>query len=137
MNPAAKDLADLILSSTTLTEVLVAAENLFIGREPAEPDLCVTLFDTPGSPPDLTLAGQDDPGYYFPSVQVRVRSRTYPAGWALVNSIKDYLHGLHGISQGGSTYDKIACAQEPFFLQWDEDSRAIFVVTFDTARKNA
>lgn len=137
MNPASKDIADLLAASTSLTETLTLASNLFVGREPPEPDLCVTVFDTPGSPPDLTLSGQTPPGYYFPSVQVRVRSGGYPQGWALINSIKEYLHGMNGVSQGGSVYDKIACSQEPSFLQWDEQGRVVFVTTMTTARRSA
>ena len=133
MNIPAKDVADLLAAQASLS--LTFATNVFVGREPASPDNCVTIFDTPGMPPQLTLGAKADDGYYYPSIQIRVRNNSYEDGWDLVNAIKEYLHGLKNIEQGGSIYDVIRCTQEPFLLDWDENDRSRLVSTFNINRK--
>lgn len=133
MNIPSKDIADLLAAQGSLS--LTFATNLFVGREPTSPDNCVMVFDTPGRPPQLTLGAQADEGYYYPSIQIRVRNNSYEDGWDLVNDIKEYLHGLNSIEQGGSMYDVIRSAQEPFLLDWDENDRSRFVSTFNIQRK--
>jgi len=135
MNPASADVAAMLEGAgAALSVTLVLATNLFVGREPSDPSTCVTVFDTPGRAPLLTLAGDLGPNYHFPSIQIRVRDKAYLDGWNLIGSIRDYLHGLHGVNQGGSLYDVIRCSQDPSFLEWDERGRCSFVVTFDIAR---
>lgn len=133
MNIPAKDIADLLAAQGSLS--LTFATDLFIGREPTSPDNCVTIFDTPGMPPQLTLGAKSDAGYYYPSIQIRVRNNSYADGWDLINDIKEYLHGLENVEQDGSIYDVIRCTQEPFLLDWDENDRARFVATFNINRK--
>lgn len=132
MNPSSVDIADMISEESAMG--LSLAQTLFIGKEPALPADCVTIFDTPGRPPDLTLQGNARTGFYSPSIQIRVRSVTYLDGWQLVNSIKEFLHGINNEVKGGSTYLCIKCVQEPFLLDWDEKGRARFVVNFDIQR---
>lgn len=132
MNPPSVDIADM-LSSESAIGVAIGL-NMFIGKEPATPIECVTIFDTPGRPPELSLRGNLDPGYYYPSIQIRVRNSNYLEGWQLVNTIKEFLHGLNNEVKGGATYLFIKCSQEPFLLDWDEKGRARFVANFDLQR---
>lgn len=133
MNAASVDIKDILDGESSLG--LTFATDLFVGKEPETPDNCVTLFDTPGEPPDLTLAGKDEDDYNYPYMQVRVRDNSYTDGWDTINSIKTYLHGLHGVTQGGSKYDLIQCVQEPALLDWDKNDRVRFVTTFRIHRK--
>ncbi len=134
MKAPSEDIKD-ILEACGLS--LTFQENLFMAVEPSTPDDCVTIYDTPGSPPQLTLGGKADAGYYFPSVQVRVRNNAYLTGWNLIDDIKIYLHGMAGVIWNGALYTVIRCTGEPFHLQTDEEKRAVFVATFDMERKDA
>jgi len=133
MQPASKDICTLLEADSGLG--LVFATNLFVGREPATPDDCVTVFDIPGDAPELTLEGNVGPVLYAPSVQVRVRNNAYMTGWDLIHNIQKYLHGKHNLTQGDTTYLLIRSVDEPMLLDWDDNDRARFVATFAMYRR--
>jgi len=130
MNPSSEDVKDMLVAASL---GLTFATNLFIGREPTKPNNCVTIFDTPGFPPQLTLdaAGRD---YYYPSVQIRVRNTSYADGWALANNIMVSLHGRVYETSGGTLYTTVYCSSGPALLDWDENNRARFIVNFNLQR---
>lgn len=130
MNNSATDVAAMLSADSSLN--LVQGINLFIGKEPNEPNTCVVLFDTPGRPPHLSLGDQ---GYEFPSIQIRVRSADYVIGWSLIEDIKNLLHGRGGQTWNSTLYSVIYCASGPFHLDWDELNRARFVINFDIQRR--
>lgn len=114
---------------------LVFATNLFIGKEPVSPSNCVTIFDTPGYPPDKMY--DQNTHYYRPSVQIRVRNINYLTGWQLIHNIKEFLHCRDQSTWNSTLYSAIFCSQEPALLDWDTDDRARFVSTFDIQRREA
>jgi hypothetical protein len=130
MNPASKDLCAMLAAAGL---GLSFGTNLFIGWEPTAPDNAVTIYDTPGFSPNSTLTKGEET--WLPSIQVRVRNRDYLMGWTLINSIKEVLHSLAHETWGGTVYDLIQCAQEPFLLNYDEHGRPLFVCNFDIQRQ--
>lgn len=130
MNPCSKDLAD-ILAAAGLG--LTFNVNMFVGQEPTTPANCTTIYDTPGYAPMMTTDKTEK--YAFPAVQVRVRNTSYLAGHALIESIKDELHGLAHQVQGGAVYELVKCAQDPFLLDYDEQNRPRFICNFDVQRR--
>lgn len=131
MNPASLDLVNMLVAESDIA--LTFAVDIFVGKEPSLPNDCVTVFDTPGKPAGLDLKGNTK--YYFPACQIRVRNTGYMAGWALINQIKELLHGGYVNEVWGSMkYLKIECVQEPFLLDWDEKGRVRFVTTFNIQR---
>ncbi len=133
MNITSEDIKDMLEANSSLG--LTFADNLYIGRQPSMPDDCVTIFDTPGSPPQLTLAGDEGDGYYYPSVQIQIRKNGYKTGLEDALDIEKYLHGKHMEVWNDTTYVQIKCTGEPFLLDWDENERARFVLNFDIHRK--
>ena len=131
MNSASDDVKDMLEGESSLG--LVFADDLFIGMEPAKPDNCVTIFDTPGPPPVLTLEGNGN--YYYSSIQIRVRNRSYPTGYALLQQIVQTLHGRGPEDWNGTTYCAISCQGEPALLDWDDNGRARFFVNFYLQRR--
>lgn len=131
MSAPSVDIKDMIEAESSLG--LTFATDLFIGREPLSPDDCVTIFDTPGFPPDLTLNKTEI--YNRPSIQIRVRDRSYTTGWNLINNLKVFLHGLAHETWNSSYYSLIECSIEPAHLEWDKHDRAVFVTTFDIQRR--
>lgn len=130
MTASSVDIADMLEAESSLG--LALATDLFIGREPTKPDECVTIFDTSSIPPQLAFTDQ---GYEYPSVQIRVRSRVYQTGWAMIEAIKNSLHGRAQETWNGTLYSVVYCASGPVFLDWDENSRARFVVNINIQRR--
>ena len=133
MNPASKDIASLLEADSGLGLTFIT--DLFVGKEPATPDDCVTIFDIPGDSPLLTLGGKGGIDYYRPSVQIRVRNNSYLEGWELTHDIRAFLHGMHGEVVEGTDYLLIKSVDEPFLLDWDENDRARFIATFSIQRR--
>lgn len=130
MNACSTDIVDLLETESALG--LIFATNLFIGKEPISPANCVTLFDTTSIPPQLALSSQ---GYEYPSVQIRVRNTNYLTGWALIETIKTFLHGLGNVTSGSYLYTVIYCASGPALLDYDENSRARIICNFNIQRR--
>jgi len=131
MNPASKDIVEILEDESSLG--LVFGTNLFVGLEPDQPSDCVTIFDTPGAPPQLTLTQGEN--YFHPSIQIRVRHTSYVSCWGLINDIKNLLHGMGQETIGDTLYTMIRCSIEPFMLDWDAHGCARFVTTFDIHRR--
>jgi len=132
MNPPSKDICDMLEAAGL---GLTFQTNLFVGKEPDKPDTCVTIFDTPGGPPDHLLEHDDGYGYYYPTVSIRVRASGYLAGYSLIENIKIELHGIGPEAWNGTTYTMIKCMQDQFLLDYDEKNRPRFVCNFDIQRK--
>jgi len=139
MNAPSVDIKDMLVAKSSLGLVFDPKDsnrNLFIGREPSTkvaPDDCVTVFDTPGGPPQLTLAGNEN--YYYPSVQIRVRNNDYLTGWNLLYDIMVALHGRAQETWNGTLYSVIQAAGGPAFLDWDANNRARFIINFNMQRR--
>lgn len=129
MNAPSEDIKDMLVDDLSL----VFGTNLFIGEEPTTPDDTVTIFDTPGFAPDLTM--QNDGNYHRPSVQIRVRNQDYRDGWSLTNDIKVSLHGRAQETWNGTLYSVLLAQSDPFFMGLDENRRARFVITFNMQRR--
>lgn len=111
---------------------LELSKNMFVGFEPARPDNTVTLYDTVGRPPLLTL---DNKKYEYGGVQVRVRNRSYVQAMKQAYEIKDYLHGKYNVEAGDFLYTLVRCNTPPSLMAWDENQRAIIVINFETQRR--
>jgi hypothetical protein len=131
MNAPSVDIKSLLEEEDSSAGTLIE-DDIFVGKEPKLPNNCITIFDTPGYPPMMTL---NDKGYEYPSVQIRVRNTDYRTGWAVANDIKDLLHGRNQKVVGGTLYTMIKCVNGPFFLDWDEQANARFVCNFDIQRR--
>jgi hypothetical protein len=130
MNACSFDIKDMLVADSALG--LVYASNLFIGKEPATPNNCVTIFDSVGFKPQLTL---DNQRYEYPSVQIRVRNSNYLDGWDMIEKIKTSLHGRAQETWNETLYSVIYCFISPTFLRWDENNRAQFVSTYNINRR--
>lgn len=127
MNSPADDIKDMLVADTTLG--LTFATNLFVGTEPAKPDNCATIFDTPGFAPQLTLTKGEN--YYYPSIQIRVRNRDYRTGWALIQDIMVSLHGRSQETWNGTLYSVIYCSSGPAQLDWDNNGNCRHICNFN------
>lgn len=132
MNSSSEDIKDILVADASLS--LVYATNLFIGKEPADPKNCVTIFDTGEASPQLTMAGKGE-DYFYPSIQIRVRNTGYLTGMELIQNIRTSLHGRAQETCNETLYSGIFCSSGPAFLDWDENHRARFVINFNIQRR--
>ena len=131
MNIPSVDIKDMLESDSGLG--LSFAENLFIGKEPAIPDNTITIFDTYGFPPQVTLDRVNN--YYYPSIQIRIRNNSYKIGLELAQDIVISLHGRAQESWGGVLYTSIRCMSGPALLDYDNNDRPRFIINFDLQRR--
>ena len=130
MNAPSIDIKDMLEAESSLG--LVFAKNLFVGMEPTTPRDCVTIFDTPGFPPQLV---NDNAKYERPSIQIRVRNENYLDGWALIDDIKDLLHGRAQETWNNVLYTIIYCSSGPALLDWDDNNNCRFIINFNIQRR--
>lgn len=134
MNAPSEDIKDILAAESSLG--LTFATDLFYGREPdgAGYKNTVTIFDTSGRPPALTLE-EEGAGLDYCSVQIRVRNTDYDVGWVLIQDIRDALHGRAQETWNGTLYTVIYCLSGPALLDWDENNRVRFIVNFNMIRR--
>jgi len=132
MNAASIDIAAMLAAEDSLD--LSLGVNIFVGREPSDPDNCVTIFDTPGGRP-LTFLEPGGDDYYSPTIQIRVRNNDYRIGYNLAHDIMVSLHGRAQQTWNGTLYSVVLAMADPALLDWDENGRARFVVNFDVQRR--
>lgn len=130
MNATSVDIKDMLEVDSSLG--LVFAEDLFVGKEPPNPDNTVTIFDAYGRPPQLTM---DVATYEYPSIQIRVRNRDYRVGWNLINEIYLSLHGRAHETWNGTLYEVIYCSSGPALLDWDDNGRVRFIINLNLQRR--
>jgi len=130
MNSAADDIRTILDADSSLG--LTFAVDLFINREPAKPNDCVTIFDTGGYPPYLGLTSK---GYEYPSIQVRIRNADESIGYQLIQNIMVALHGLAQQTVNGTLYTVVYCSSGPALLDWDEGGRCRWVANFNLQRR--
>ena len=112
--------------SYDIKDILVAAsalkfgEDLFISRLPASPLNIVALYDTSGSPPNVTL---DKAVKWNDSIQILVRNSSYTKAFEVAYEIMDVLHLISNQEVNGTLYYFILAANSPYHLQSDENKR--------------
>jgi hypothetical protein len=116
------DIANILTSSAI--DIGEIGVTLFLGQEPTTPDNVFTLYSTGGFAPDAKYS------YDRPTMMVRVRDFDYETGFALAKSIKDALHGLNNITEGGTRYIGIWAMNDVNSLGKDDNNRFIFTVNF-------
>ena len=132
MNAVSYDIKDMLEAESSLG--LTFATNLFVAYEPASPDNCVTIFDTPSFAPDMTLDPQNE-AYYRSSAQIRIRHNTYGTGMSWARDIMDSLHGRAHETWNGTLYTVVMAAGEPALLATDENNRKIIIINFNLQRR--
>ena len=141
MNSPADDVVDMLVadddSSSGVSLNLVFATNLFVGKEPAKPNTCVTIYDHAGFAPSLSLGGKQDSGYEYPSIQIRVRSSREQDAWSLINRINLSLHARNHEVWNGALYTVIYCSSGPALLDYDDNGNARVVLNFNMQRRTA
>lgn len=129
MNTLAADIRDMIVAETTW----VAGTNLFIRREPTMPNICLTIFETPGIGSLLFM--NKDGRYDRGNIQLRLRNPNSEQGMTQMQELIDILHGEGNFELNGAVYTKIEALDSPALLDWDENNRARIITNFEIQRR--
>lgn len=133
MNYASEDIKDMLEAESSFGLTFGAGGNLFVGKEPSTPNNCVTILDTPSSPPDLNLDKEER--LYNSSVQIRIRDKSYTEGMDLARNIMESLHGRGQETWNGTLYTVIHAMGEPAPMMWDENNRIVILINFNMKRR--
>lgn len=135
MNNASKDIAQklaaLTVSSSTLKFTI--GSNLFVGRQPTNPENCVTIVDRPSWPLGVNLDGSGE--FDYASIQVMIRDISYDKGAETMQAIIKLLHGINNFTINNTVYFVCMCVSGPSLLEWDQNNRAILICDFDIQRR--
>lgn len=137
MGPCSRDVVDMLEAfgdSSGISLDLRFADNLHIGKEPAAPIKCVTIYDTAGYGTDLGLTTQ---GYQRPTFQIRVRHPKYESAMNLAEEIRSALHGKSHETWNGTLYTVISCTSGPALLDYDENGNSRVFINFSAQRRVA
>ena len=132
MNAVSVDVADMLVADSGLG--LTTGTNLFVGKEPTGPKNVVTIYDTYGFPPQVTLAGKGE-DYYYPSFQIRVRNIDYRTGYNLAHDIMVSLHNRASEVWNDTLYTVITCISDVSLMDWDDNGLCRFIVNFNAQRR--
>lgn len=124
-NPPSVDIKDIIVSVTSL----VFGTDIFISTMPGEPDNCVCLYDTGGF-------SQEQYGYEKPTIQIRVRNKSYLNGYNQARDLK-YLISTGDYNNSdinGTRYILIKNSSDILYLGKDENNRFQFTINFQIHR---
>ncbi len=106
---------------------------IHIGKEPAEPQNVISIFETGVMGPQLTLDRNEV--YEYPTIQIRVRANEYLEGWNVITNIKNILHGRANETWNGALYTLIRCSSGPALLDYDKNQRVRFIINFYLQRR--
>lgn len=127
-NPTTVDIKDKIISD--FPGQYTFGLNIFIGREPIDPDEVITLYDTGDSQPS-------DPKYLldYPTIQIRSRAKSYETAYSKLADIKEKIIGNEKVTINGTQYVGMYVVNDIHFLQYDFRDRSIFTVNFRFVRE--
>lgn len=104
--------------------------SVYVGREPLTPVDVVTCYDTGGAPGPLI-------DLRTPTVQVRVRSDDYDAGWQKANEAYAALVGVTKQAVTDASILAWAPSGEVTYIGRDDKDRPLFTVNFEMLRDGA
>jgi hypothetical protein len=116
-------LADRLQSAS----IVFAAQDLFIGIMPDQPDRCVALYEYAGASP-LEVMVDEEATIERPSVQILVRAgrNDYPAARALAASVQAALVNITDEEISGQRFLRVHALSSVNAVGTDENHRPIF-----------
>jgi len=109
---------------------LTLGTNLFLGRMPDSPDVCVTLYEYGGGAPTNVMGGDNMPPIEEPRVQVLTRADGYTATRTLAGECWTAIEAILNESLSGTLYHRVSANQSPFPLERDSQDRVLFAQNF-------
>lgn len=118
---------DLLLNAGVGDSDPTADFGIHVGQEPDSPDKTITIYNSPGSPPNPKWRLD------YPSVQIRTRAAPGDsrAAWDKANEVKKALLGLQSQTVNGDRWVSVTMTGDISPLGADRNNRYRYTVTFD------
>lgn len=100
--------------------------DIFVGKQPADPDNCITLIGEPG----VRTPNNSIPDLMFPRFQVLVRNTDYTDGSTKLRDVRTALHDKIALSLQNFFCYYISADQEGFPIGEDDAGRPEFSIHF-------
>ena len=126
-NPASFDIATFLAAQGVGT----VGTDIFVGREPSEPDEVISIFDIGGIAPNPKFLRDE------PQIQCRVRGAVndYDNAFIKAQLIKDTLLGAQPRRLNGTDYVLFTQIGEILSLGYDENNRVALVSNWQLVRE--
>jgi len=123
MNPLSVDVRQILIDNA------VPSALIFIASEPDKPNTVMTIYDTPGEPPN--------PKWLLdtPSCQIRSRSKSYATAYSNLLNARDILLGKDKVTVNSTKYIGFFAEGDIMSLQRDDEDRHILVINFRIVRE--
>lgn len=110
---------------------LTSGTNLFRGKLPDTPDICVVVYEYGGMPNEPEMGGTTV-RLEFPSIQIVTRGvkDEYDAPRLLAQQVMAALTKIGGQTLSGVVYGCVMAKQPPFPLGWDDNFRMRFACNY-------
>jgi hypothetical protein len=131
-NAVSKDIVQMLSGESSIG--LTEGTDLFYGRMPIAPQNCAVVYDNAGPPPLLQYV-KSRSTYEYAAISIRARHATYDGAYAIMESIRLYLHGLSGVTVDGSDYMLIEAVNAVGVIHYDENDRPVLFQNFSIQRK--
>ena len=125
IKPTSVDIKDMLVSDGIGT----FGTDIFIGREPDEPNNCITIYDTGGGEPNAKWREDN------PTIQIRVRNSSYESGYDKIIGVRDKLLGRPPETVNTTDYIGIWASSDIIPMERDNQERSIFVTNFRIIRE--
>ena len=132
MNSPGHDIALLIAAASIGTFGSESAWGVFVGREPAKPDSCITVYDTSGGEPDT-----DELDWFRPTFQVRVRGVSYQDAYDKQIAIRDALIYASPVDVTGGRFVGIMMTSDVMSIGGEDSKRHILTANYRAIREES
>lgn len=127
MNAPSEDIKDILVTAG----IGVFGTDLFIGREPTQPNDCITIYDTGGGEPNPKWL-QDEV-----TIQIRSRAEDYQTAYTNIYNARDKLLGRPAEVVNTTNYIGFWATTDIMAIEKDKKERSILVVNFRIVREPA
>lgn len=132
MTAICKDIATLINGDSSNN--LILSEDLFYGRMPTKPQTCAVIYDNAGPPPLLQYIKARST-YEYGAFSVRVRASSYDKAYEIIESIREFLHGLNNVVANDHLYMLVEAVNAVGIIHYDENDRPVLFQNYTVQRK--
>ena len=113
---------------------LVIGTGIFIGKEPASPIDCLTVYDT-GGRDELTSLEHGCKTMRRPSIQIRARNKSYQAGYSALQAAGEALKTARDYQYDGLILTAALRKTDIISIGKDTTGSSVFTLNFDLTIK--
>ena len=106
--------------------------NIFCGKMPDAPDICIAVSQYGGQPIDEVSEDMEYPGL---QIIVRGAKDGYAAAMTMAEAVRQSIHGITDTTLTSTYYYRISANHSPAQLGFDGNDRPLFVINFSVIKE--